>query len=215
MPLRPSTRTLGDVKRAVRRTFGDESNVQIDDGDITAWTNDACTEIVEKNHSIKAVSTSQSVVGQALYDFPSPVIAQVEAMTYDGARIPNVDMAEAINDVMSSDPGLKEAAGTPTMWWEWAGQFTLYPTPNSVKDIVLYYTKYPDEVQTDADILPLPNKYFNAIVAYCLWHAFELDEDWNAASVKENHFRVALEEQSEEERVAENLVYPIIQSTDW
>lgn len=215
MPLRPATRTLGDVKRDVRRTFGDESNVQINDQDITNWVNAAQTEIVEKNHILKAVSVSQSAAGQALYSFPTPLIAQVEALLYDGQRVKNIEMPTAMNDIMSNDPNAQDQSGTPTMWWEWAGQFTLYPTPNAVKDITLYYTKYPDDVSVDSDLLSVPNKYFSAIVAYCLWHAFELDEDWQAASVKENHYRVAIEEQAEEERVSENLVYPIIQDTDW
>ena len=214
MPLRPSTRRLSDVKRNVRRIFGDESSVQIDDTDITNWANEAQTQIVEKNHNLKAVGVAPSVVGQAEYSFPSQQIAQVEAILYDGVRIDNVEMATALSTIISNDPQ-KEQTGTPTCWYEWAGQFVLAPKPDAVKDITVYYTKYPDELTTDSQLLSVPNKYFQAVVDYCLWKAFELDEDWAAAAVKENHFRVALEEQSEEERQAEHITYPVIQEVSW
>lgn len=214
MPLRPSTRTFADVSRMVKRSFGDESSVQIDDTDIMTWANEAQTQIVQKNHNLKAVGTSSSVPGQASYDFPSQMISQVEALLYDGQVIKNVDIAKAMTTIMEADPQ-QEDEGTPNCWYEWGGQFVLYPKPLEAKDITIYYTMYPDEITQDNQLLAVPNKYFQAVVDYCLWKAYELDEDWAAASVKENHFRVSLEEQSEEEREAENIVYPVIQEMSW
>jgi len=215
MPLRPSTRTLGDVKKAVRRIFGDESSIQIDDTDLKTWANEAQTQIVERNHNIKAVATAPSVKGQAEYTFPDPQISQVEAILYDGVRVPNVEINVALSSILGTDPD-QEDEGVPTAWYEWAGKFVLYPKPgDDDKEIKLYFTKYPSELTTDNQLLSVPNKYFQAVVDYCLWHAFELDEDWAAASVKENHYRVALEEQAEEEREAEHLTYPVIQEMGW
>lgn len=210
MPLRPTTRTLGNVKRAVRRIFGDESSVQINDTDLTNWANEAQTQIVEKNHNLKAVAESPAIPGQAEYTFPDPKIAQVEALLYDGKRLKNVEMPTALNDILGTDPH-QDDQGTPTAWYEWAGRFVLYPKPAEPKMIRMYYTKYPEDLTQDSQLLSVPNKYFQAVVDYCLWKAFELDEDWQAANIKENHFRVALEEQAEEERETENITYPIIQ----
>lgn len=215
MPLRPTTRTLGDVKRAVRRSFGDESSVQINDQDLINWANEAQTEIVSKNHNLKAVGTTVSVAGQSDYEFPDQQIDQVEALMYDNVRIQNIEMPTALEDVVSLDPQNEDDTGVPRVWWEWGGKFTLYPTPDEPKTITLYYTKYPDELVTDAQLLSVPNKYFNAVVNYCIWHAYEQDEDWYAARTKEGHFHQALESQAEEERETENLVYPIIQDVEW
>lgn len=212
MALRPSTRTYGQVKRTVRRLFGDEAGVQLEDLDIQRWVDDAQTAIVERNKVLKSVSTTSSVAGQAAYTFPSPLIVQVESITYDGSPLDNIEMHTAQEMIQGSDPQ-QEESGTPTSWYEWGGSFVLYPKPDAVKDITLYYTRYPTPITGDeAQLLDLPDKYFQAIVDYCLWKAYELDEDWQASQIKEGHFRVILEEQSEEEREAAHMTYPVVQT---
>lgn len=214
MALRPSTRTYGQVKRTVRRLFGDEAAVQLDDNDIQRWADDAQTHIVERNHTLKAVSTTPSVVDQAKYTFPTPLIAQVESISYDGTTLDNYEMREAQERIQKLDPSGAES-GTPRAWYEWAGDFILWPKPDAVKDITLYYTRYPTPITGAEDqLLDVPDKYFQAVVDYCLWKAYELDEDWQASQIKEGHFRTAIEEQSEEEREAAHMTYPVIQ-TSW
>jgi len=215
MPLRPTTRTYGQVKSSVRRIFGDEAAVQLDDNDIQQWVNDAQTAIVAKNHTLKAVSTTTSVEGQASYSFPSPLIAQVTSILYDGALLENLDISSAQERISTSDPQQTDS-GTPTVWYEWAGEFVLYPKPDAAKEIKLFYTRYPTPISgSDDQLLDVPDKYFQAVVDYCLWKSYELDEDWQAAQIKEGHFRSALEEQSEEEREAAHLTYPVIQEVGW
>ena len=210
MALRPSTRTYGQVKRTVRRLFGDEAGVQLEDADIQRWVDDAQTAIVERNKVLKSVSTTSSVVDQAAYTFPSPLIVQVESITYDGSPLANIEMHTAQERIQGFDPH-QEESGTPTSWYEWGGNFVLYPKPDAVKDITLYYTRYPLPMTGDeAQVLDLPDKYFQAVVDYILWKCYEMDEDWNGAQLKENHFRGALEEQAEEEREVGHMTYPII-----
>ena len=210
MALRPSTRTYAMVKRAVKRTFGDEAGVQLGDADILQWANDAQQAINTKNKIFKAKSTTQSVAGQASYTFPVELIQQVESLTYDGSPLRPVEMAEAQLRIQGTDPH-GEQAGTPVCWYEWAGEFVLYPTPDDVKDIALYYTRYPTPLSgSDEEFLDVPDKYFQAVVDYILWKCYEMDEDWNGAQLKENHFRGALEEQAEEEREVAHMTYPTI-----
>lgn len=211
MTLRPSTRTYGMVKRAVKRLFGDEAGVQLEDPDILQWANDAQQAINTKNKIFKAKSTTASIAGQASYTFPVELIQQVESLTYDGYPLQPVDMAEAQLRIQTSDPHGTES-GTPTCWYEWAGDFVLYPSPNDGKEIALYYTRYPVPLTgSDEQMLDVPDKYFQAVVDYVLWKCYEMDEDWNGAQMKEGHFRGALEEQAEEEREVAHMVYPTIQ----
>lgn len=211
MTLRPSTRTYGMVKRAVKRTFGDEAGVQLEDADILQWANDAQQAINTKNKIFKARSTSTSVPGQSDYDFPVDQIQQVESLTYDGRPIPAVEMAEAQARIQASDPH-GEAYGVPTCWYEWGGKFTLYPRPDQAKEIALYFTRYPTPLTgSDEEVLDVPDKYYQAVVDYILWKCYEMDEDWNGAQMKESHFRGALEEQAEEEREVAHMTYPVIQ----
>lgn len=214
MTLRPSTRTYGQLKTAVRRIFGDEASVQIADGDILQWTTDALMAIVEKNKNLKAVATTPSVVGQGVYTFPTPSISQVEAILYDNRPVQNLEMQSALNNIQQTDPQFTQT-GSPVVWWEWAGNFQLYPIPDAVKTISIYYTRTPVAPVLDADILDAPDKYFQALVDYCLWKAYELDETWDAAKIKEGHFRIALDDQAEEEREQQHLTYPVIQDVMW
>lgn len=211
MTLRPSTRTYAQVLRAVRRTFGDEAGVQIEGDDILQWANDAQQAINTKNKIFKAKATTSSVAGQSSYQFPDQRIQQVESLLFDGSPISPVEMPTAQNTIQASDPQ-NEESGTPTAWFEWGGEFTLYPTPDAVKTITIYYTRYPTPLTgVDTQLLDVPDKYYQAVVDYVLWKCYELDEDWNGAQAKENQFRGALEEQAEEERESAHLLYPVIQ----
>lgn len=211
MTLRPSTRTYAQVLRAVRRTFGDEAGVQIEGDDILQWANDAQQAINTKNKIFKAKATTSSVAGQSSYQFPDQRIQQVESLLFDGSPISPVEMPTAQNTIQASDPQ-NEERGVPSAWFEWGGEFTLYPTPDAVKTITIYYTRYPTPLTgADNQLLDVPDKYYQAVVDYILWKCYELDEDWNGAQAKENQFRGALEEQAEEERESAHLLYPVIQ----
>lgn len=213
MTLRPSTRTYAQVKRAVRRIFGDEAGVQLEDADILQWANDAQQAINTKNKIFKAKSTTQTVAGQAQYIFPAELIQQIESITFDGTPISPLEMLTAQGSIQSADPQSQQQ-GTPVAWYEWAGEYTLYPVPDTEKDLTLYYTRYPTPLDgTEDQALDVPDKYYQAVVDFVLWKCYELDEDWNGAQMKEQQFRGALEEQSEEEREMAYMRYPVIQ--DW
>lgn len=212
MSLRPSTRTYAQLLRAVRRTFGDEAGVQLDIADILQWANDGQQAINTKNKIFKTKSTTLSVPDQANYTFPVELIQQVETLTYDGKALDPIEMNTALNTIHSVDPH-QEESGIPIAWYEWGGEFTLYPKPDAVKDIVLYYTRYPIPLTGDeAQSLDVPDKYYQAVVDYVLWKCYELDEDWDGAQFKEQQFRGALEEQAEEEREVAHMTYPVIQT---
>jgi len=211
MTLRPSTRTYGNVLRAVRRTFGDEAGVQLEAEDILQWANDAQQAINSKNKIFKAKATSSSVEGQGSYLFPDERIQQVESILFDGSPIAPIEMPTAQNQIQSSDPQGEER-GTPVCWYEWGGEFTLFPVPDTVKTITIYYTRYPAPLTGDTNqLLDVPDKYYQTVVDYILWKCYELDEDWTGAQMKEQQFRGALEEQAEEEREAAHMTYPVIQ----
>lgn len=215
MSLRPSTRTFGALALDIKRIFGDESGVQLDDSDIQRWANSAQMEIVTSNKAIKARSTSLSVVGQATYTFPDVQIQQVASLHYDNMRLENVPFAEAERYVMSYDPEQIET-GTPRIWYEWDGEFTVWPKPDDVKTFTLYFTAYPDELTGDtAQALSVPDKFYNAVVDYILSKAYEMDEDMQASGMAEQRFRVALEGQMEDERQAQHMTYPVILEVDY
>jgi hypothetical protein len=211
MTLRPSTHTFGELSLAIKRMFGDESGVQLTDTDIARWANDAQMEIVSNNKALKAKSVISTVVDTATYDFPAVKIQQVESLHFDNSPLPNVPFAQAETQIIQADPQ-NVSSGTPQFWYEWAGQITLWPKPDAVKDLTLYYTAYPETLTgVSNEFLGVPDKFYNAVVDYCLAKAYEMDEDLNLTQAADARFRAALENQMEDERQAANMAYPVIQ----
>lgn len=213
MSLRPSTKTFGVLVQDIKRIFGDESGVQLDNTDIQRWANAAQQEIVTQNKAIKAKSTLPTVVGTSTYTFPAVKIQQIEALHYDNVRLENIPFAEAERIIISQDPG-QEEKGTPVLWYEWDGDFTLWPTPDAIKNITIYFTAYPDELTGDTtQLLSVSDKFYNAIVDYIMSKAYEMDEDMQASQMAEQRFRAALESQMEDERQGQQMTYPVIIET--
>lgn len=207
----PSTRTVLEVRHAVQRAFGDESGVQLEDADLFMWINDAQDEIVNRNKILKGTSTTASVVGQQDYTIdPSVLVHQIEAIHYGGALLSNISFVEAENRVISSNSSLSQG-GEPSMWWEWAGKFSLWPIPATVQPIVFYYTKRPVRITQTTDLLSVPDKYYQSLVRYVLQQAYEMDEDWQASQVKGQQFDAAISDMGEEERTAQNMTYATVQ----
>lgn len=211
MPLRPSTKSFGQLSQDIKRVFGDESGVQLDTTDILRWANAAQMEIVSNNKALKAKATLPAVIGQSTYSFPAVKIQQIEALHYDNVRLENVPFAEAERYIISNDPSQTEQ-GTPSFWYEWDGELTVWPKPDSTKTLTLYYTAYPDELTGDvSQLLSVPDKFYNAVVDFILAKCYEMDEDMNASQLAESRFRAALENQMEDERQAQHMTYPVIQ----
>lgn len=210
MSLRPSTKTFGGLVLDIKRIFGDESGVQLDNADIQRWANAAQQEIVTNNKAIKAKANLATVIGTSTYDFPAVKIQQIEALHYDNVRLENLPFAEAERIIISNDPSQTEQ-GTPVFWYEWDGEITVWPKPDAVKNLTLYFTAYPEELTGDTgQTLGVPDKFYNAVVDYVLSKCYEMDEDMQSSQMAEQRFRAALENQMEDERQAQHMTYPVI-----
>lgn len=209
MSVLQATRTVAEVMTAVKRQFGDESGVQLEDTDIIRWVNDAQEVIVAKTKVLKAKSSVTATPGTGSYTFPSDNIHQVESIHYNGYRVPNMSFPEAEEYIFSADPQ-KTAEGSPVLWYEWAGTFTFWPIPDDEKTIDLYFTKRPARVTSSSDTLSVPDKFYQDVVRYVLQNAYEMDEDLANAQAKSQQFDQSLGEISEEDRVSQNMTYTTI-----
>lgn len=205
-----ATRTVLEVMQAVKRQFGDESGVQLEDSDIIRLINDAQDEMVRRNRMLKATSSLMSIPGQLDYTFPTENILSIESIHFDGFRIPNMSFAQAEEEVIANPDSTVPAVGTPVLWYEWGGRIVFYPVPDIAKRIAVYYTKKPNKVTTSTDILGVPDKYYQDVVRYVLREAFELDEDATMAQLKGQQFDASLDQMGEEERTSQNLTYSTI-----
>lgn len=210
----PPTRKVVEVMNAVKRQFGDESGVQLEDTDLVRWITDAQDAINSDNKVLKTTGSISSVNGQATYTFPSTPILQVESLHYNGVRIPNLSFSQAEESLIGADT---TASGDPEFWYEWGGSFTFWPIPNAVKSITLYYTASPTPVPANWDgntLLSLPDDYFNDIVRFVLAQAYEMDEDWQASGAKVQQFKEGIAAKSEDARRAQDMTFGVITLVD-
>lgn len=210
MSLRPSTKTYGALAQDVKRRFGDESGVQLEDADILRWANDGQQQIVTENKVLRSKATSPLVAGTYDYDFPSIDIHAITSIHVNGSPIRNLPFEDAEQTIMASDPD-RTQAGTPAFWFLWDDTFTLWPTPDANGTITLYFTRPATALTGNpSDLLDVSDKYYSALVNYVLQQAYEMDEDWQASQAKEAQFKTALAEQREEDFLAADTFYSVV-----
>lgn len=215
MPLRPNTKTYGELSHEVRRLFGDESGVQLEPGDILRWAIQAQQEIVTRNKVLKDRAVATAVAGTDTYDFPPVDIYEIASFQMDGQLLPNMDYPDAERRIMAADPDRTET-GRPLFWFTWGDKFWLWPKPDKDYQLTLLYTRVPTKLTgDDAQVLDLGDEYFPAIVDFVLAKAYEMDEDWQAAQAKLTSFENAINQQGEKERDAADMTYPVIAEVEY
>lgn len=214
MGLRPSTMTYGELAVAIKRAFGDESGVQLEDGDILRWANEGQQAIVTRNRVLKRRVATTATKGVDEYTFPNEPIHQIASIELAGAILANMPFEDAERRIMTADPN-KTEVGRPIFWYEWGGTFNVWPKPDVDYPLVLRYTAAPTKLTgNQAQVLQISDKIYPALVEYVLWRAYEMDEDWQAAQQKQASYEAMIAQQGQEERTAQDLTYQVIQEVD-
>lgn len=199
---------VSDVVKRVQRQFGDEASVQIDDTDIMRYINDVVKEIAVQNDLMQATGTMPSVIGQTIYPFPSDYLS-MRSLYYNNMKVKPLKRTEYDEYIISSDPD-ETQTGTPFIYTRWGTNFFLYPKPDSVKTIKLFYQQRPVEVTALTDTIPLPTEYHLRVVEYCLQQAYQTDEDWDAATQMSAQFSDGMTRLKEQESFSDKEFYPVI-----
>jgi hypothetical protein len=183
---------LAEVKTRVKRTFGDESGVQISDEDITRWVNDAQRAIVLSNEGLlEKTGTANLVANQQEYSLPEDLLilqgitckGTVESTSY--MKLQGYNLSQ-FNEYIDGWDGNLYGTGTPAIYTVFANLVRLFPVPavDVTNGLKYFYNQTPTEIVGDSDQLALPIVYHNAIINYCLKQAYELDEDWQTSNLK-------------------------------
>ena len=185
----PITKIVSDVANDVKRTFGDESSVQVTDADIIRWVNQGQTEIVSRNQILRATSYADSVQNQADYSLTSLNIQSIFSIQYDGSPLRGLTQQEVQDKVYRDDPK-QVATGTPEFWWQWGDVLTLYPMPSTglVNGIKLLYYGLPATVTSTADNLSIPDNYYTTLLEFVMSRAYEMDEQHEISNNKLGRF---------------------------
>lgn len=208
-----ASRTVTDLKKYVQRMFGDESSVQVTDEDIVRWANLGQQEIFRQNEPLKSTGTADLVAGQSTYAFPDNIL-QVQGIRINGMPLQFVSFQEAQDRIVVNDP-TNSQTGTPQFWYEYGGNFFLYPVPSAgqVAGIQIFYIPTPVLLTAITDNLTVPDTYFGRLCEFVMSQAYEMDENFEAASVKVQQFAAGMNQLSLDQSVEPN-VYPTITILD-
>lgn len=182
---------VSDIAMRVKRTFGDESGVQITDDDIIRWINDGQRAIVLQNETLlEATATVASVAGQAEYALPVDLLIP-RGVSFKGvgglSYRPLVSLTRnEFNSQVDGWDGSANGTGTPEIFMLFANKVMFYPIPSTstAAAIKFFYNQKPVPVVGQMDTPGLPELYHETLVKYVLLQAYEMDEDLEAASAK-------------------------------
>lgn len=198
---------VGDIKTRVRRTFGDESSVQVLDADIVRWINDGQREVVMQNPELlEAIATANTVANQQDYSFPADMRNLRSVYYKDTGRLSYIKLKgyslQEFDEFIDGWDGTEFTPGTPIIYTVFSNAIKLFPIPDEsiTSGLKLYYYRQPTDRVNDADVIDLPVGYHAAVVEYCLKQAYELDEDWTSVGNKAQEFNAAVSGQKAQEK---------------
>jgi len=89
---------VSDVSIRVKRQFGDQSGVQVEDADIIRWINDAQRDIAYTQEILESIATQSSVANQEKYTLPTDMI-NLRSVYYAGAKLQVLSLQDYDNYV--------------------------------------------------------------------------------------------------------------------
>lgn len=209
------TKTGNDVAQSVKRQFGDPDGRQITDNDILEWINHVQQDIVNINPLLKETAVTNVVAGQDIYEYPTERVQYIEAIHYDGVPLEAYSFQEAELYILGREKDLDmlyREGYKPKIWYERMGTVYLYPKPDKsiTNGLRMFYTKQPEELATLASSLSIPDRYFPRLVEHVLAHAYQLDENWEAARYKQAEYFNGMETLANQENVSKTNTYSAI-----
>jgi hypothetical protein len=208
MPSFTATHTAQEVADYVKRQFGDESGVQVTDTDIIRWINSAARDIASQKEPFKSIATAGLIANQTQYTWPANIL-QVQALRVNSKPTKRMSFQDAEQYITEQDPN-GTATGDPIVWYEYGGQFFLYPKPDKSSNagIQIFYIPAPTMIDALSDTLTVPDVYFNAVLDHVLAQAYEMDENFEASQMKAASFTNYMGDDSDGD--VEYNVYPTI-----
>ena len=198
-----ATKRVSQVVETIKRQFGDESGVQITNSDIFRWINDGQREISVQLSPLKARAKTVLIPNQKDYMLPSENIIQTDAVTIDGIKLPFKNFQEALEEATEISQ-----VGRPAYYTTWGSEVSFYPVPDSGYTVEFYYSKYPEEITSEGDVLNIPDRFYDALISYIMGKAAELDEEFDVAASHQGMFAARITDQQDFEYNAQNSQYP-------
>lgn len=208
---------VSDIITRVRRTFGDEAAVQIQDADIIRWINDAQIEIIKNNEgALQKTGFVDLVANQSTYTMPADLMV-IRSLRYKYSDMQSFVLLkykslQQFDEAIDGWDGTYWSAGHPAFYNVFEGKATLFPTPDqsNVSGLKVLYNQRPTDVALSGDSLSLPLIYHSTVVRYCMWQASLLDEDLDPATLWQQYFQNDMSLLQGKETQENTQLYPTI-----
>lgn len=176
-----------DVANEVIAKFGDIGQVQLTNAMLLTWINNGQRKMTGEIPFIEGSASTAEIAGQAAYDFAALFSTQriqdIQSVLFEGAPLNILPWSQfqplAQANVLQS--GILDGSQKSGAFW--GSVLTIYPTPTAsvANAITAYFHQYPADLTSLANILTVPDRFYNGLVEYVLAQAFVMNENWQTA----------------------------------
>lgn len=179
---------VATAMRRIKRYFGDEYEILINDDDIFGWLYDGETEIIRSSGQNENVaSTTVGTIGVAGSAVPTSV--HIKRVTINDTALQNIARDE-LDMIKTSDVSV----GKPLYWYVVDHKVFLWPIEaGSITPVKIYYNKTPVMITgTMAAPVPttftVPEIHHNDLIKYCIARAHDKNKDGANSKVMQDLF---------------------------
>lgn len=151
---------LSDLTAKLRRAVGDPSTTDVTDDELHDYINDAYLDICDryKFHITRKLCSFDTVAGTSQYNLPDDIYNVISVRnTTNETRLRKVDqlyVAEAVGTATQ---------GTPEKWTRFRNYMQLFPTPDAVYNIRVFYKCQVDRLTDDNEVPIIPESWHRGI----------------------------------------------------
>lgn len=203
-----STKTAQDVINYVTRQFGDEAGVQIEEEDIQSWIDISQSELAMDEDFSKRLISRKLIEGHGEYKFPTKNILRTQSMHIENKIVNYKSFQQFQEDLEKEDQ--PDRTGKPTCWTEWGGTFRLFPAPDKDYELKIYALIAPEGITNTQSQLNVPDRLYPTLLKKVMYHAYMLDENLEAANLKEMSAENDIQKRREYTNMAAINTYPTI-----
>lgn len=172
---------VSDIQTRVKNIFGDTAQAQITDAMILDWINDGQVDICRKSECLEAPYSVSIVVGTDQYAYPTDFIKEQRVLV-NGLKLTRLTLQSI--DMLFPDRVSTPVSGNALYYYHWQRKLNLYPIPGTAitNGLVMWYVRYATVLTASGQTPEIPSIFHEDLVRFCLWKAFEQDQDWGGAS---------------------------------
>lgn len=198
-----------DAVRFVKRQFGDEYDIVINNDDIYQWFYDAEMQI------IRETASNKSVVTPAGSSFPVsvPDSVNISRVEYKGVALTHIWKEEL--DLVRAQTTLSE--GGPQYWYRYNKSVHLWPAYTGSDLLTIEYSKIPVLMAGDPSVntFIVPEPYHNDIIKYALSRAHNKNNNHQGEQVERDKFDRNLSLRADEAQGIDGPIYKMGDPMDY